>query len=83
MNLILTKTESRNFSNLEEQTLSNEKEKHDECKMTQTDSEGNINLCCCYILGGVTDEPESQPLSNNSNPVGTHAICAELIGRFF
>ena len=25
-------------------------ETHDECKMAQTDSEGNINLCCCYIL---------------------------------
>jgi hypothetical protein len=30
--------------------MNDDKEKHDECKMTQTDSEGNINLCCCYIL---------------------------------
>lgn len=30
--------------------MSDQKEKHDECKMTQTDSEGNTDLCCCYIL---------------------------------
>jgi len=42
--------------------MSDDKEKQDECKMTQTDSEGNINLCCCYIL-----DQESQPLSNPEN----------------
>ena len=26
------------------------KQENDECKMKQTDYEGNINLCCCYIL---------------------------------
>lgn len=25
-------------------------EKHAECKMTQTDPEGNTNLCCCYLI---------------------------------
>ena len=25
-------------------------ENHDECKMSQTDAQGNPNLCCCYIL---------------------------------
>jgi hypothetical protein len=30
--------------------MSGDKEKRDECKMTQTDSEGNTNLCCYYIL---------------------------------
>lgn len=31
-------------------TMSNDNEEHGECKMTQTDPEGNTNLCCCYIL---------------------------------
>ncbi|MDH3885284.1 MAG: hypothetical protein OET63_13785 [Desulfobacterales bacterium] len=30
--------------------MNDDKEKRDECKVTQTDSEGNRNLCCCYIL---------------------------------
>jgi hypothetical protein len=30
--------------------MSDVKEKQDECKLSQTDSEGNANLCCCYIL---------------------------------
>lgn len=30
--------------------MGDDKEKRDECKMAQTDSEGNTNLCCCYIL---------------------------------
>jgi hypothetical protein len=32
--------------------MSDDKENRDECKMAQTDSEGNPNLCCCYILDG-------------------------------
>ena len=32
--------------------MDDDKEKPDECKMTQTDSEGKSNLCCCYILNG-------------------------------
>ena len=31
-------------------TMNAENEKHDECRMTQTDAEGNPNLCCCYML---------------------------------
>jgi hypothetical protein len=34
----------------EEPHKNEDKEKRDECKMTQTDSEGKSNLCCCYIL---------------------------------
>ena len=30
--------------------MTEDKEKRDECKMTQTDSEGKSNLCCCCIL---------------------------------
>ena len=30
--------------------MSDDKEEHNECKMTQADSEGNTNLCCCYFL---------------------------------
>jgi len=30
--------------------MGDNKEKRDECKMAQTDSEGNSNLCCCYIF---------------------------------
>jgi hypothetical protein len=30
--------------------MNDEKEKHDECRIAQTDAEGNTNLCCCYIL---------------------------------
>lgn len=30
--------------------MSDEKEKHDECRIAQTDAEGNTNLCCCYII---------------------------------
>jgi hypothetical protein len=26
------------------------KEKQEECTMSQNDSEGNTNLCCCYML---------------------------------
>ena len=25
-------------------------DKHEECELTLTDSEGNTNLCCCYIM---------------------------------
>jgi len=35
---------------MESRIMGDDKEKHDECKMAQTDSEGNANLCCCYIL---------------------------------
>ena len=35
---------------MEGRIMNDDKENHDECKMTQTDSEGNTNLCCCYIL---------------------------------
>ena len=30
--------------------IDNAKEKTDSCKMAQTGSGGNMNLCCCYIL---------------------------------
>jgi hypothetical protein len=66
--------------------------------MAQTDSEGNTNLCCCYILdrrsmlsagrrlllliASFTDKPRSQPLSNNSKPVDTRYRRAESIDRF-
>lgn len=30
--------------------MDEDKEKKDECKMTPTDSEGNANLCCCFII---------------------------------
>ena len=30
--------------------MNDEKDKHDECRITKTDAEGNTNLCCCYIL---------------------------------
>jgi hypothetical protein len=36
----------------------NEEKEVDECKLAPTDSEGNTNLCCCYVLdpdGGYTD----------------------------
>jgi hypothetical protein len=26
------------------------KEKRDVCVMDETDSQGNLNLCCCYIV---------------------------------
>lgn len=30
--------------------MDEDKEKQEECKMSQKDNEGNTNLCCCYIL---------------------------------
>ena len=35
---------------MESRIMGDDKENRDECKMVQTDSEGNTNLCCCYIL---------------------------------
>ena len=48
--MILTKTNSRNFPNLEEKTLSDDKKKRDECIVDVTDSQGRTNLCCCYVV---------------------------------
>ena len=48
--MILTKTNSRNFPNLEEKTLSDDKKKRDECIVDVTDSQGRNNLCCCYVV---------------------------------
>jgi hypothetical protein len=30
--------------------MDEDKEKQEECKMSQKDTEGNTNLCCCFIL---------------------------------
>ncbi len=27
-----------------------EKDTHGNCRVAQTDAEGNANLCCCYLL---------------------------------
>ncbi len=48
--MILAKTNSRNFPNLEEKTLRDDKKKRDECIVDVTDSQGKTNLCCCYVV---------------------------------
>jgi len=37
-------------SNEKEAIMSDVKDKQGECRLSQTDSGGNPNLCCCYIL---------------------------------
>ncbi len=51
---------------MEGRIMSDEKEKHDECRMDQTDSEGNTNLCCCYIVDpdGQYEDPCFMPVDD-------------------
>jgi hypothetical protein len=44
----------------------NEEKEADECKLAPTDSEGNTNLCCCYVLDpdGKTTDPCHLPVEN-------------------
>ena len=48
--MTLTKTNSRNLSNLEINTSSDDKKKRAECIIDVTDSQGKTNLCCCYVV---------------------------------
>jgi hypothetical protein len=40
-------------------------ETNDECRVAETDSKGNTNLCCCYILeaDGRYSDPCYMPVS--------------------
>ena len=46
--------------------MNDDKEKRDECKMPQTDTEGNTNLCCCYVIDddGRYDDPCYLPVTD-------------------
>ena len=46
MNVFISKLKDRK----EDRIMNAANEKHDECKVPQTDFEGNTNLCCCYLL---------------------------------
>ena len=48
--MILPKIDSRNFSDLDEKTISNDKKNRDKCIVDVTDFKGRTNLCCCYVI---------------------------------
>ena len=46
--------------------MNDEKEKQGECTMSQSDPEGKVNLCCCYIIDtdGQYEDPCYLPVSD-------------------
>ena len=60
--------------------MGDDKEKPDECKMAQTDSEGNTNLCCCYILDqdDQYEDPYNLNIAVKMRPSVFTSICGLL-----